>query len=44
VGIFIGMYLSNFIEGKKLKKGFGWFVLIMGVYIIFKELTKKNIM
>ncbi|OUR90817.1 permease [Flavobacteriales bacterium 34_180_T64] len=38
-GIFIGTYLSNFIEGKKLKKGFGWFVLIMGVYIIFKELS-----
>ena len=40
IGIFIGMYLSNFIEGKKLKKGFGWFVLVMGVYIIFKEITK----
>lgn len=40
-GIFIGIYVSKFIEGKKLKKGFGWFVLIMGVYIIFKELTKS---
>ncbi|WP_111684218.1 sulfite exporter TauE/SafE family protein [Winogradskyella tangerina] len=39
VGIFLGIYLSNFIEGKKLKKGFGWFVLIMGVYIIYKELS-----
>ncbi|RAJ16402.1 sulfite exporter TauE/SafE family protein [Olleya aquimaris] len=39
VGIFLGIYLSNFIEGKKLKKGFGWFVFIMGIYIIFKELT-----
>jgi uncharacterized membrane protein YfcA len=38
VGIFVGTYLSNFIDGKKLKKGFGFFVLIMGVYIIFKEL------
>ncbi len=38
VGIFIGIYLSKFIEGKKLKKGFGWFVLIMGIYIIIKEL------
>ena len=37
-GIFIGMYLSNFIEGKKLEKGFGWFVLVMGIYIIIKEL------
>ena len=40
VGIFLGMYISNFIEGKKLKKGFGWFVLLMGIYIIFRELTK----
>ena len=39
IGIFLGIYLSNFIEGKKLKKYFGWFVLIMGVYIIIKELT-----
>ncbi|AXT51111.1 sulfite exporter TauE/SafE family protein [Aquimarina sp. BL5] len=39
IGIFVGMYLSNFIEGEKLKKGFGWFVLVMGVYILIKELT-----
>ncbi|HMN31838.1 MAG TPA: sulfite exporter TauE/SafE family protein [Chitinophagaceae bacterium] len=37
LGIFIGSYLSNFIDGKKLKKSFGWFVLIMGIYIILKE-------
>jgi uncharacterized protein len=40
VGIFIGSWLSKFIDGKKLKKGFGWFVLIMGIYIIVKEFTK----
>jgi uncharacterized membrane protein YfcA len=39
IGIFIGIYLSKFIEGKKLKKGFGWFVLLMAVYIIWKELS-----
>lgn len=38
IGIFLGIYLSKFIEGKRLKKGFGWFVLIMGIYIIIKEL------
>lgn len=38
VGIFIGLWLNTFIDGKKLKKGFGWFVLIMGIYIIIKEL------
>lgn len=39
IGIFFGVYLSNFIEGKKLKKVFGWFVLIMGIFIIFRELS-----
>ena len=37
-GIFLGSYLSNFIPGKKLKPAFGWFVLVMGVYILTKEL------
>jgi hypothetical protein len=39
IGIFIGIWLNKFIDGKKLKKGFGWFVLIMGIYIIYKELA-----
>lgn len=38
VGIFIGNQLSKKIDGNKLKKGFGWFVLVMGIYIIAKEL------
>jgi len=37
-GIFLGNYLSLKIDGAKLKKGFGWFVLVMGLYIIAKEL------
>lgn len=36
-GIFIGMHLSKRIDGNKLKPAFGWFVLVMGVYIIVKE-------
>jgi len=36
-GIFVGIWLNNFIDGKKLKKGFGWFVLAMALYIILKE-------
>ncbi|MGW1455710.1 sulfite exporter TauE/SafE family protein [Salegentibacter sp. UBA1130] len=39
VGMFIGIYLNKFIDGKKLKKGFGWFVLIMGIYIIWAEIS-----
>lgn len=38
IGIFIGTYFSSRINGSKLKKGFGWFVLVMGVYILLKEL------
>ena len=37
-GIFIGNRLSYKISGEKLKKGFGWFVLVMGIYIIVKEI------
>ena len=36
-GLFAGNALSKKIEGAKLKKGFGWFVLVMGVYILLKE-------
>ena len=36
-GILLGTYLSRFIPGQKLKKAFGWFVLVMGVYIISRE-------
>ena len=38
VGIFIGAALSKKIDGAKLKPAFGWFVLVMGIYIIIKEL------
>ncbi len=37
-GIFLGIYLNRFIPGKKLKKAFGWFVLAMGIYIVWMEL------
>lgn len=38
IGIFIGTALSKKVDGAKLKPAFGWFVLVMGVYIITKEL------
>ncbi|MFV8346949.1 sulfite exporter TauE/SafE family protein [Flavobacterium sp. ZB4P13] len=41
VGIFIGTALSKKINGDKLKPAFGWFVLVMGIYIITKELFLK---
>lgn len=38
-GVFLGNYLSRFIEGKRLKSGFGWFALIMAVFILIKEIA-----
>ena len=37
-GLFIGIRLSNKIPGLRLKQVFGYFVLLMGVYIILKEI------
>jgi uncharacterized membrane protein YfcA len=41
IGIFIGTFLSKKIDGSKLKPAFGWFVLVMGIYIIIKEIYLK---
>ncbi len=41
IGIFIGMALSKRVDGSKLKPAFGWFVLVMGIYIILKETLFK---
>ena len=37
-GIIIGSSLTKYISSVKLKPAFGWFVLVMGIYIIGKEL------
>lgn len=41
VGIFIGGAFNKKIKGDHLKKGFGWFVLIMGIYIVAHEILVK---
>jgi uncharacterized membrane protein YfcA len=38
LGIFIGVWLNQKIDGKKLKKGFGWFILVTGIYILIREI------
>lgn len=38
LGIILGVFLSKFISGQKLKKSFGYFILVMATYIIYKEL------
>jgi uncharacterized membrane protein YfcA len=39
-GIFFGASLSKKVSSDKLKPAFGWFVLVMGVYIILQTLYK----
>lgn len=38
VGILTGSYLAKFVSAKRLKMAFGWFVLLMGAYILIREL------
>lgn len=40
-GIFAGNYIAKKASAASLKKGFGWFVLVMGIYIILKEILHK---
>ncbi len=37
IGIFIGSHLSSYIKGQKLKKGFGYFIFVMAVFIFYME-------
>ncbi|WP_248722367.1 sulfite exporter TauE/SafE family protein [Seonamhaeicola sp. ML3] len=39
LGILVGVYLSKFIDGNKLKKSFGVFTLIMAIYIVYREIN-----
>jgi uncharacterized membrane protein YfcA len=41
LGLVIGTQVSKKIDGAKLKPVFGWFVLLMGIYIIVTELFFK---
>ena len=38
LGIFIGGHFSKKISSEKLKKGFGWFVLLMAIFMLSKQL------
>ena len=42
VGIFIGSYLSNFINGNKLKKVFAYFIFVMAIFIFYMEFFVKQ--
>ena len=38
IGIIIGNRMSNRFAGENLKRAFGWMVLIMGCYILYREI------
>jgi len=40
-GIFAGIGIGKRFDGHKLQQAFGWFILIMGIYIILKETLLK---
>jgi uncharacterized membrane protein YfcA len=41
VGIFLGVFIGKFIEGQKLKKGFGYFIIVMAIFIFVMEFFIK---
>lgn len=43
VGIFLGSFLSNFVDGTKLKKGFGYFIFVMAFFIFYMEFLTPQI-
>ncbi len=40
-GIFLGVYIGKFLDGKTLKKGFGYFIMVMAVFIFVMEFVVK---
>jgi uncharacterized membrane protein YfcA len=39
IGLIIGQRLSDHLSGDRLRPAFGWFTLVMGLFILIKELT-----
>ena len=37
-GILLGTWVAGFISGPRLKQGYSWFVLIVAIFILLKEL------
>jgi uncharacterized membrane protein YfcA len=42
IGIFIGNYWSNFIDSSRLKRGFGWCILFMSIFVMAVEISKQR--
>ena len=42
IGIFLGIHIGKFIDSKKLKKGFGYFIILMAIFIFLMEFIIKK--
>jgi uncharacterized membrane protein YfcA len=42
IGIFVGNYWSKFIDNTKLKRSFGWCILLISVYVLAVEMLKQR--
>lgn len=42
-GIVLGTWLTRFVAGARLKPAFGWFTLVMGLYIIGNEMISNTL-
>jgi uncharacterized membrane protein YfcA len=40
IGMLIGVYLQRFMKGEALKRTFGFFVLAVGIYVLFSTILK----
>ena len=43
VGVILGSWLTRFIPGARLKPAFGWFVLIMGCFILYQSMQTLSV-
>ena len=40
-GIFLGVFIGNFVNGKKLKKAFAYFIFVMAIFVFVMEFIVK---
>ncbi len=41
IGIFVGVYFGQFIDGERLRKGFGYFIVAMAVFVFTTEFINQ---
>lgn len=43
IGIFIGTFLNHILDGQKIRKGFGYFIFIMAIFMFYMEFTNSMV-